>query len=288
MPLVEARPSWSYDEVMKARIFSVVLICGAVAMSACLAAERSAAPAAATDGRAATNPADHADGHQAPGPGGSGSVRTQPAGAGEPPGADAQNKGVSKALRPDAETPPAAPTHAHGSQPTGQSSHDGSARLSNPIDTRITVNQGRTPQTHRKGHVPTREAPLGNASRANASRVNAPQGRRVPHAVHAPTRNAIGVAPGAVFPGTGGARTPAAAAHSPILPGVRPLPGASAIGRIGSSGTGATSIGSPMIRRPAAINGTGMARGPLRAGEIGGPAKNNGGISGSSVRAKRP
>jgi hypothetical protein len=282
---------------MKARVFSVVLICGAMAVSACLAAKRSAAPAPATDGQAATNPADHADGHQTPGPGGSGTVQTPPAASGERSGVDTQDKSVSKALRPDAETPKAAPTHAHGSQPTGQSSHDDSARSSNPIDTRITVNQGRTPETHRKGHVATPGAPLGNASRAHASRANAHQSRRVPRAVdrsgalHAPTRNAIGVAPlgGAVFPGAGGAKTPAGAARSPILPGVRPLPGAPAMGRIGSSGTGASapSIGSPMIRRPGAINGTGMARGPLRA-EIGGPAKNSGGISGSSVRAKRP
>jgi hypothetical protein len=291
---VEARPGWSYIEVMKARLFFAALICGAVAMSACLAAERSAAPAPATDGQAAAKPAEHGDGHQPAGPGGSGSVQTPPAAVGEPR-VDGQDKSTSKALKPDAETPPAAPTHAHGSQPTGQSSHEDNARPSSPIDTRITVNQGRPLETRKKGRLAAPEGRLDKTSRTNS-----PKGIHVPHgavrsgAPHGPTRNAIGAAPdlnagaprmgGTAFPSTGGAKTPAAAS-STILPGVRPLPSAPAMGRIGSS---TPSMGSPMVQRPAAINGTGMARGPLRPGEIGGPAKNNGGINGSSVRAKRP
>lgn len=293
MPPVEARPGWSYDERMKACLFSAALIGSAVAVSVCLAAERSAAPAHATAGQTAAHPTDPARGHQPSSPGGT--VQSPPAASGERSGVDVQDKSVSKALRPDAEPPPAGPIHAHGSpQPTGQS-HDDSARPSSPIDTRITVNQGRTLETHKNGRVPTQGGPLDNASRANAR-----QGGRVPHAVvrsgtlHGPTRNAIGVAPdinvgaprigGTAFPSTGGAKSPAAA-RSTILPGVRPLPSAPAMGRIGSS---APSMGSPVVQRPAAINGTGMARGPLRPGEIGGPAKNNGGINGSSVRAKRP
>jgi hypothetical protein len=295
MPPVEARPGWSYDQVMKTRVFFVALICGAVAMSACLAAERSAAPAPATGGQGAANPAHHEDGHQTPGPGGSGSVHTPPAAAGEPPGVDAQDKSASKDLKRDAETPPAAPTHAHGSQPTGQSSHEDNTRPSSPIDTRITVNQGRPLETNKKGHVAAPEGRLDKASRTNAPKgIHGPRGVVRSGAPHGPTRNAIGVAPdinagaprmgGTVFPSTGGAKTPAAAARSTILPGIRPLPSAPAMGHIGS-GTGASA---PMAQRPAAINGTGMARGPLRPGEIGGPAKNNGGINGSSVRAKRP
>jgi hypothetical protein len=283
---------------MKARLFFVALVCGAVAMSACLAAERSVAPAHATGDEPAAKTADHADGHQNPSPGGNGSVQTPPAAAGEPPGVDAQDKGASKALKPDAETPPAAPTRAHGSQPTGQSSHDDNARPASPIDTRITVNQGRTLETNKKGRVP---APGGRLDKAN--RTNAPKGIRVPQGVvrsgapHGPTRNAIGAAPGAnagaprmggtAFPGTGGTKTPLAGAGSSPSSGVRPLPGAPP--RMGS-GAGASTppVGHPMVPGAASINGTGMARGALRVGDIGGPAKNNGGINGTSVRSKRP
>jgi hypothetical protein len=275
---------------MKARLLSVALICGVVAMSACLAAERSVAPAPA-DGQAATHAADHGDSHQTPGPDGSGSVPAPPAAAGEPPGVDAQDKSAAKALKPDAETSPAAPTHARGSQPTGQSSHDDNARPSNPIDTRITVNQGRL-ETNKKGRVPTPEGRLDKAGRTSA-----PKGIHVPHAVvrsgapHGPTRNAIGVAPdanagasrmgGTAFPGAGGAKSPFARAGSNPSPGVRPPPGAPPMGRTGSAIH-------PMVPGAASINGTGMARGALRVGEIGGPAKNNGGINGTSVRTKRP
>jgi hypothetical protein len=299
MPPVEARPGWSYDQLMKARLFFVALICGAVAMSACLAAERGAAPAPATEGQAAAKTADHADGHQPPSPGGNGSVQTPPAAAGEPPGVDAQDKSASKALKPDAETPPAAPTHAHGSQPTGQSSHDDNARPSSPIDTRITVNQGRTLETNKKGRVPTPESRLDKASRTNAPKgIHVPPGGVRSGARHGPMRNAVGVAPdanagaprmdGTAFPGTGGAKTPLAGVGSSSS-GVRPLPGAPPMGRMGS-GAGASTrpMGHPMVPGAASINGTGMAHGALRVGEIGGPAKNNGGINGTGVRAKRP
>ena len=283
---------------MKACFFSAALICGTMTISACLAAERSAAPATATDGKAVAHPADHGDGHQTPNAGGSGSVQAPPAAAGERPGADAQDKSVSKPLKPDAETPPAGPTHANGPpEPTGESRHDDNARPSTPIDTHITVNQGRTLETNKKGPIPTPVGPVDKARRANA-----PKGIHVPHAVvrsgtvHGPTRNAVGVAPdanagvprmgGTPFP-TMGAKSPVAGARSTPSPGVRPSFGAPAMGRMGSStGAGAPPTGRPMVPGSASINGTGM--GPLRVGEIGGPAKNTGGINGSSVRAKRP
>jgi hypothetical protein len=48
-------------------------------------------------------------------------------------------------------------------------------------------------------------------------------------------------------------------------------------------------MGRPIgIPGSAGISGTGMAHGGLRVGEVGGPAKSNGGISGTNVRAKRP
>ena len=283
---------------MKAYLFSAALICGAMTIGACLAAERGAAPA--TDGQAVAHPADHGDGHQTPNAGASGSVQAPPAAAGERPGADAQDTSVSKALKPDAETLPAGPTHANGPpQPTGESRHDENAKPSTPIDTRITVNQGHTLETSKKGPIPT---PVGPADKA--SRANAPKGIHVPHAVvrsgtvHGPTRNAVGVAPdanagvprmgGTPFP-TMGAKSPGAGARYTPSPGVRPPFGAPAMGRMGSgTGAGAPPAGRPMVPGSASINGTGMARGPLRVGEIGGPAKNTGGINGSSVRATRP
>jgi hypothetical protein len=285
---------------MNARLFFVALICGAVAMSACLAAERKVAPAPATDGQAAANPADRGDGHQTPDPRGSGSVQTPPAAGGEPPGVDTQDKSASKALKPDAETPPAPGTHARGSQPTGQSSHEDKARPSSPIDTRITVNQGRPLETNKKGRVAAPESRVDKAKRTNA-----PKGIRVPPGVvrsgapHGPTRNAIGVVPdanigaprmgGTAFPGTGGAKTPIAGVGINPSPGLRPLPGAPPMGRTGLGTTASRPpLGHPMVPGAASINGTGMARGGLRVGEIGGPAKNTGGINGTSVRAKRP
>jgi hypothetical protein len=62
---------------------------------------------------------------------------------------------------------------------------------------------------------------------------------------------------------------------------------------VGGAGSG-TSTGAVRIGRPigtpgsASISGTGMARGGLPVGQIGGPVKSNGGVSGTSVRAKRP
>jgi hypothetical protein len=290
---------------MKTCLFSATLICGTMTISAwtisaCLAAERSAAPAPATEGQAVAHPTDHVDGHQTPSAAKSGSVQAPPAAAGERPGADAQDKSVSKALKPDAETPPAGPTHAHGPpEPTGESLHDDNAKPSTPIDTHITVNQGRTLEIHKKGPTPTQVGPVDKASGANA-----PKGIHVPHAVvrsgpvHGPTRNAVGVAPdanagaprmgGTAFP-TLGAKSPVAGARGIPSPGVRPPLGAPAMGRMGSgTGAGAPATGRLTVPGSASINGTGMARGPLRVGEIGGPAKNTGGINGSSVRAKRP
>jgi hypothetical protein len=286
---------------MKAWLFSAALIGGVVVTSACLAAERSAKPAPATDGHAVVNPTDHPDSHQTPAPSGSeSSVRTPPDTAGEEPRGDGQDKSAAKTPKPDAETPRAGPTHAHGPhRSTGQSRGDDKAKPSNPIDTRITVNQGRMPENSRKGSI-RMPGPLSE----KAKRSNVQKGVRVPHsvtrsrAVHGPTRNAVGVtpAPNAVAPGVGaaafprieGARSPVGT-RSTLAPAIRPQGGAPPMGGAGS-GT-AAAVGSrvgPAMPGSASINGTGMARGALRLGEIGGPAKNNAGINGSSVRPKRP
>ena len=296
MPLVEARRKWTYDRSMKACLLSVALMCGAVAASASLAAERRVAPAPATEGHAAAKP----DGHQAPAPGRSeGGVNTDT--AGERPHGDGQDESVSKALKPDAETPPHGPTHAHGPrQSIGRSSHDDNARPSNPIDTRITVNQGRTLQNNKKGPVQKQEGPSEKTSRANLRKgIRFPRSATRPGAVHGPARNAIGVLPdvnplaprvgAAVFPGTGGAKSLGTGLGGTHSPGVRPQGGAPAVGGIGlGSVTTGPRLGHPMVPGSAGINGTGVAHGAVRVGEIGGPAKNNGGINGSSVRAKRP
>jgi len=287
---------------MKARLFSVALICGAVAVSGSLAAERRVAPAPATEGHVAAKPAENADGHQPPAPGGSeGGANTPADAAGERPHSDGHDESVSKTLKPDAETPPKGPTHAHGPrQSTGRGSHDDNARPSNPIDTRITVNQGRTLLNSKKGPVQKLEGPSEKRSGQSLRK-----GIHLPHTatrsgvVHGPTRNAIGAVPDAspiaprvgatAFPGTGGIKSPATGFRSTNSSGVRLDGGPPAVGGTGSgAGAGGPRIGHPMVPGSAIISGTGVAHGALRVGEIGGPAKNNGGINGSSVRSKRP
>jgi hypothetical protein len=301
MPPVEAKAGRAYDRRMKACLFSAALICSAVAISTCLAAERSAVPAAATDGHPAANTAGHADGHQTPSSGEGGSSVQAPSDAtGERRSVDDRDKSVSKPSKPDAQTPPAGPNHAHGPrQLTGPSRHDDNAKPANPIDTRITVNQGRTPENSKKGPVYKQEGPSDKTSRANSSQgIHVPHSMARPGAVHAPTRNAIGEAPnpnggaplmGApAFPGPVGAKSPLPAPRGANSPGVRPR-GEAAVGGIGSiPGASGPRVGHPMVPGSAGINGTGIAHGALRVGEIGGPARNNGGITGSNVRAKRP
>jgi hypothetical protein len=299
MPPVEAKPGWAYHRRMKACLFSAALIYGAVAISA-IAAERSAVPAAATGGHAAANTADHPDGHQAPrsGEGGS-SLQAPPDATGERHGLDSQDKSVSKAIKPGAEPPRAGPNHAHGPhQSTGPSRHDDNAKPSNPIDTRITVNQGRAPENNKKGPVHKQEG-SSDKTRASSQRgIHVPHSTARPGAVHGPTRNAIGVAPdtnggaprvgATAFPGRMGAESPLPATRSTNSPYVRPR-GEAAVGGIGSGpGASGPRVGHPMVPGSAGINGTGMARGGLRIGEIGGPARNNGGINGSTVRPRRP
>jgi hypothetical protein len=287
---------------MKACVFSVALMCGAVAVSASLAAERSVAPAPAAEGHVEAKPAENADGHQAPAPGGSeGGANTPADAAGERPHSDGHDESVSKAVKPDAETPPSGPTHAHGPrQSTGRSPHEDNARPSNPIDTRITVNQGRTLQNNKKGPVQKQEGPSEKTSRANLRKgIHLPHSATRSGAVHGPTRNAIGVAPdanpiaprvgAAAFPGTGGVKSPATGLPGTNSSGVRREGGSAAAGGVAlGSGAGAPRIGHPVVPGSASISGTGVAHGGLRVGEIGGPAKNNGGINGSSVRSKRP
>jgi hypothetical protein len=286
---------------MKACLFFAALIGGAVAIGACLAAERSTTPAPATDGHTVANPTDHGDGQQTGVKGGSdSSVQTPPDAAGEQPRGDDQDKSASKALKPDAETPPARPTHAHGPHPLSGRGDD-NATPSNPIDTRITVNQGRTPENNKKGPVQMLGRPPEQTNRTNVQKhLHVPHSITRPGAVHGPTRNAIGVAPtpnavaprvgAAAFPRTEGVQSPLAGPRSTSSPGIRPQGGAPAMGGGVGSGTGARAprIDHPVVPGSASINGTGMAHGGLRVGEIGGAAKNNGGINGSSVRPKRP
>jgi hypothetical protein len=289
----------SYDKGMKAYLFSVALIGSLLATSACLARERARAPAHAPEGPTVANPTDHAGGHETTGPGGSkSSVQTPLGAAGAHSGAESHDKGVSQAPKPNAGTPAAGPTHAHGPrQPIDRNGHNDNARSQSPIDTHITVNQGRTPVNNNKGFVRKQEAPVDKGRRTN------PQaGIHVPHAISRPgvvpgsTRNAIGVAPDASgarristtpFAGTESARVPAGTRSGTYSPGIRPLDGAPARGGLGTSTSGAH-MGHPISIPGSGISGAGMAHGGLRVGEIGGPAKSNAGISGTSVRTKRP
>jgi hypothetical protein len=289
----------SYDKGMKAYLFSVALVGGILATSACLAQERARTPAHAPGGPAIASPTDHAGGQETPGPGGSkSSVQTPPSGASEHSGAEDHDKGVSQAAKPDAGTPAAGPTHAHGPrQSIDRNNHNDNARSPSPIDTHITVNQGRTP-VNNKGFV-HQEAPVDKGRRANPKTgIHVPHSNSRPKVVPGPTRNAIGVAPDAnagarrmsttPFPGPDGARGPAGTRTGTYSPGIRPLGGGPAVGGLGTS-TGGAHMGRPIgIPGSASISGAGMARGGLRVGEIGGPAKSTGGISGTNVRAKRP
>jgi hypothetical protein len=291
----------SYDKGMKAYLFSVALVGGILATSACLAQERARTPAHAPEGRAGAGPTAHAPGQETPGPGGSkSSVQTPPSAASEHSGAEGHDKGVSQAPKPDAGTPAAGPTHAHGPrQPMDRNNHNDNARSSSPIDTHITVNQGRTPVNNNRGFVYKQEAPVDKGRRANPQTgIHVPHSNSRPGVVPGPIRNAIGVAPDAnagarrmsatPFPGPDGARSPAGTRTGTYSPGIRPLGGTPAVGGLGT-GTGGAHMGRPIgIPGSASVSGAGMARGGLRVGEIGGPAKSTGGISGTSVRAKRP
>jgi hypothetical protein len=284
---------------MKASLFSVALIGGILATSACLAKERARAPAHAPEGPAVANPTDHAGGQKTTDPGASKSSAQTPPGAREHSGAEGHDKGVSQAPKPDPGTPAAGPTHAHGPhQPIDRNGHNDNARSPSPLDTHITVNQGRTPVNNNRGFVHRQEAPADKGRRPNAQTgIHVPHSISRPAVVPAPTRNAIGVAPDAnagarrmsttPFPGPNGLRGPVAAPRSGAYsPGIRSPGGAPAVGGAGvGTSTGGARIGIP---GSASISGAGMARGGLRVGEIGGPAKSNGGISGTSVRAKRP
>ena len=284
---------------MKAYLFCVALIGGILATNACLAAERAHTPAHAPEGRTVANPTDHAGGRETAGPGGSKSnVQTAPGAPSEHSGVEGHDNGFSQAPKPNAGTPAAGPTHAHGpGQSIGRNSHDNGR--SPPIDTHITVNQGRTPVNNNKGFAHKQVSPLGKG------------GIHVPHSVSrpgvvpgprnaSPTRNAIGVVrdPNAgarrmsttPFRRADGAQGPAAATRSGTYSsGIRPLGGAPVGGAGSGTSTGAARMGRP-IGTPgsASISGTGMAHGGLRVGQIGGPAKSSGGVSGTSVRAKRP
>jgi hypothetical protein len=291
----------SYNEGMKAYLFSVALVGGILATSACLAEERARTPAHAPEGATVANPTDHAGGQETTAPGGSkSSVQTALGAASEHSGAEGHDKGVSPAPKPDARTGAAGPSHAHGPrQPIDRNSHNDNARSPNPIDTHITVNQGRTPVNNNKGFVHKQEAPVDKGRRASPQTgIHVPHAISRPGVVPGPTRNAIGVAPDAggrrmsptAFPGTDGARGPAAPTRSGTYsPGIRPG-GAPTVGGAGSgTSTGGARMGRPIgIPGSASIGGAGMAHGGLRVGEIGGPAKSNGGISGTNGRAKRP
>ena len=291
----------SYDEGMKGYLFFAALIGGILATSACLAEERARTPAHAPEGAAVANPTDHAGGQETTGPDGSkSSVQTSPGAASEHSGAKGHDKGVSQAPKPDPGTPAAGPTHAHGPrQPIDRNSHNDNARSPNPIDTHITVNQGRTPVHNNKGFVHKQEAPVDKGRRASPQPgIHAPHAISRPGVVPGPARNAIGVAPDAggrrtsptPFPGTDGVRGPAATATSgSYSTGSRPGGAPTA----GGAGSGTSTVGARMgrpvgIPGSASIGGAGMAHGGLRVGQIGGPAKSNGGISGTNVRAKRP
>ena len=294
----------AYNKDMKTSVFSVALMGGLLVTSACLAAERARAPAHTPEGHGgAHTPAGDAGGHQTTGPGANKSnVQPAPGAASEHPGAEGHDKGVSQAPKPAAGTPAASPTRAHGPrQSIDRNSHNDNTRPPSAVDTRITVNQGRTGVNNNKGFVHRQEAPVHSGRPVNPQTgIHVPHSISRPRVVPGPTRNAIGVAPGAhagahpmsttPFPGTEGARGPASAGSSPSSPGIRPLGGAPAAGGAGLGiGTGGAHMGRPIgIPGSAGISGAGMAHGGLRVGEIGGPAKSNGGISGTSVRAKRP
>jgi hypothetical protein len=295
----------SYTKDMKASLFSVALIGSLLVTSACLAAERARTPAHAPEGHAGAHaPEGHAVGHETTGPGGSkSSVQPAPGAASEHPGAEGHDKGVSQAPKPAAGTPAASPTHAHGPrQSIERNSRNENARSPSGVDTRITVNQGRTGVNNSKGFVHRQEAPVDNGRRVSPQTgVHVPHSLSRPRVVPGPTRNAIGVTPDAnagtrrigtaPFPGVDSARGPAAATRNGTYsPGIRPPGGAPAAG---GAGSGTSTLGARMgrpigIPGSAGISGAGMARGGLRVGEIGGPAKSTGGISGTSVRAKRP
>ena len=292
-----------YDKDMKAYLFSLALIGGILATSACLAEERARAPAHAPEGPAAASPTDHPGGQETTGAGGTkSSVQTPPSAASEHSGAEGHDTGVSQGSKPDAGTHAASPSHAHGPRQTiERNSHNDNARSPSPLDTHITVNQGRTPVNNNKGFVHRQEAPVDKGRRASPQAgIHVPHAISRPRVVPGPTRNAIGVAPDAnagarrmsatPFPGADGARGPAGTRSGPYSPGMRPLGGAPAPGGAGlGTSTGGVRMGRPIgIPGSAGISGTGMAHGGLRVGEVGGPAKSNGGISGTNVRAKRP
>ena len=287
---------------MKAYLFSVALIGGALVTGACLAAERASTRVHAPDSHAVAN--GHVGGHETTDPGGSkSSVQAPPEAAGEHSSAGGHDPGLSKALKPGAETPAAGPIHAHGPrQPIDRNSHNDNARSPGPIDTHITVNQGRTAGSNNRGLVHRQEPPAEKGRRATSQTgIHVPRSISRPRVVPGPTRNAIGVTPDAnggarrigvtPFPGTAGAKSPVTAARSsPYSAGIGPSGGVPAAGGAAPGiSTGGTRVGRPIgIPGSATINGAGMARGAWRVGEIGGPAKNSGGINGSTVRSKRP
>jgi hypothetical protein len=152
-----------------------------------------------------------------------------------------------------------------------------------------------------KGFVHKEVGPLGKGGIHVPHSISRPGVVPGPTRNASPTRNAIGVVrdPNAgarrmsttPFRGADGAQGPAAVTRSGTYSsGIRTPGGAPVMGGAGSGiSTGAGRMGRP-IGTPgsASISGTGMAHGGLRVGQIGGPAKSSGGISGASVRAKRP
>jgi hypothetical protein len=297
---------------MKVRLsFAGALIGAALAASASLAEERAAAPAHPADNDAIVSPAAQTGDHPLTAPGGPNQGAPAPQDTGQKSDDGARGKGVSTSVTPDTkagpEPRPSGPNPNHpSSQPAAQ---DTGGRRENtdpsdPIDTRITVNQGRRPKNNRAGVFGRRQGLSGTASPPNAP-------KSIPHSVSrpnnfGPVRNAIGVARsdpkttaklGAPPPGPSGAgATTAIGAAKGSAPGLGArVPAVSSTGGLSKPVPGA---GGPPSRpgaalaapaRAARVNGTGMGHAPVNAGGIGGAANNNAGtINGTNVGRARP
>jgi hypothetical protein len=215
----------------------------------------------------------------------------------------------SKALKADTKANPAGPIHHYGlREPTGRHGVHDNAMPSNSIDTRITVNQGRTLENKKKELFHKQESLSDKANRA-ASR----KGTHVSHptprsrAIQGPARNAIGLTrlDSDIGANRGLRRTPLRlqAQTARRMASMREK-------RQHDTGDRITGPGRPRHRRPVrtkqqrergprasrpsgipgpasapSINGTGMGRDASRVAQIGGAASSNGGlINGSSVR----
>jgi hypothetical protein len=185
---------------------------------------------------------------------------------------------------------PAGPKGESGAATKGTNAGADGGAKDNPIDTRITVQQGRTP-----GKTGTKVGDPGKIGTANPSGIAGERRQISAPAAIGGAKNAIGLsvndhagAKGTDTGHQGSAPSGQGAGPSAIGGAAKAAVGNAAVGSSGAklANPGASPIATTTAINRATINGTGLARPGSGPGIVGGPAKTVAGINGTSIRPK--